>query len=57
MGLATLKLQKSKCMKRLERFMIYVKKTIYIKRDSFLSRFNVCVVRKPQKICEKLAGN
>ena len=57
MGLATMKLKKSKCMKRLERFMIYLNNIILIKRGSFLSRFYVCVVRKPQKICEKSAGN
>ena len=57
MGLATMKLQKSKCMKRLERFMIHLKNIIITKRGSFLLRLCVCVVRKPQKIYEKLAGN
>ena len=57
MGLATMILKKSKCMKRLERFMKYLNNIIIIKRGSFYSRFYACAVRKPQKICEKLAGN
>ena len=57
MGLATMKLQKSKCMKRLKRLIINENNIIFIKRGSFLSRFYVCVVGKPQKIYEKSAGN
>ena len=57
MGLATMILKKSKCMKRLERFMKYLNNNIIIKRGSFYSRFYACAVRKPQKICEKSAGN